>query len=143
MDQPPGDMVGVLPSVPRVTSLGLCAPPPSFGYTSFSHICHTATVEFSKANPTFLLLHSRLEHISIRGGPLSLSHTVIFTATKISSFLISYFVETFDYCKGPEIKQKGCSKCKAVKIEFQWLPENHRDPFIRCCDWSLLEKTLA
>lgn len=47
---------------------------------------------------------------------LSLSHS-IFIGTKLSNFLMSYFVETFDYCERAGIKQNGCSKCRIVKME--------------------------
>lgn len=71
---------------------------------------------------------------------ISLSHTIIFTATKIKSFLMCYF----DYCKRPETKQNGCSKCGVVKI-------NSSDSCLGitgtlscyCCEWRLVEKTLV
>lgn len=69
-----------------------------------------------------------------------LSHTIIFTATKIKTFLMCYF----DYCKRPETKQNGCSKCGVVKI-------NSSDSCFGitgtlscyCCEWRLVEKTLV
>lgn len=75
------------------------------------HILHL-TAEFSKLNlhslPHFSLSTSRSDNV-----PISLSHTMIFTATKIKSFLMCYF----DYCKRAETKQNGGSKCGVMKIK--------------------------
>lgn len=77
-------------------------------------------MEFPKANPIetipcfFIQKHFNM---SLRDKILlSLSHS-IFIGTKFNNFLMSYFVEAFDYCERAGIKQNGCSKCRVVKME--------------------------
>lgn len=112
---------------------------PGFCYSCWYTYC-TLTAEFSKLNST---LSSFIYYLSTSLSDnvlISLSHAMIFTATKIKSFLMCYF----DYCKRPETKQNGCSKCGVMKIKSS-------DGCLGvtgtlscyCCEWRLVEKTLV